>query len=139
MCPYATGAQYSSQYNAMVCFKCAINCESCSNSTVCYQCKDNYQIDSTFSCVLKPNYFINSSGEYLCSDKFANCDTCVSDGTSCVICVSGYAINIGSCFDCTTIDPNCIECTTQMCLACKPTYELLTAALCYHKNSTAIS
>jgi len=99
-CPIGTGSQYSTQYNAMICFLCDTLCEACSNSTVCYQCKAGYELDSTFSCVLKPAYFTNATGVYTCSTILSSCQTCTSDGLTCLACIIGYSVNSGNCLEC---------------------------------------
>ena len=81
------------------------NCYSCSSSSSCTKCLNNYAIinNDNAHCVDlsdKKYYFDNEEDKYkLCSEKIEGCDTCTKDSNNvlnCIECQSTYAFVHGN-------------------------------------------
>ena len=77
------------------------NCEICSDSETCSQCKDNFNLmeDNTclyFTLVYFKYYYDDSSGKYLSCNNIDNCIEC-SSSTACTKCKNGYKLDGSSC------------------------------------------
>ena len=81
------------------------NCFSCSSSSFCTKCLNNYAIinnDNTQCVDLSDRryYFDDEENQYkLCSDKIDGCDTCTKDSNNklnCIVCQSTYAFVHGN-------------------------------------------
>ena len=88
-----------------ICAGCFSHCDTCSDFVTCSSCSLNYYLSADSSqCLACPS----------------NCLIC-SDSSTCTACAEGYTQNNGLCqlFNCTTIDPFCIACTSTQCLSCQ--------------------
>jgi hypothetical protein len=63
------------------------NCEICTNSTICTNCKGGYYLSGSSQCVQ-------------CSLTLVACRLCDLTGSNCTNCQNGYFLSSGSCLLC---------------------------------------
>ena len=85
-----------------ICKNCIINCDTCSNSTKCENCKEGY--------------FVNENGQ--CQSCPLNCKTKDIDGCQCKICIDEYFLKNKDCEKCDTNCKTCIDESTH-CTSCE--------------------
>jgi len=106
------------------CKSCINNCKTCSNSSECEICQDNY--------------FLNSTGQ--CSECPTTCATKKSDNCQCETCIEGYFMNSSEkCEECDTTKCKNCEGNADNCTECKENYffnELKECEQCDEKCKT---
>ncbi|ELP92758.1 serine-threonine protein kinase, putative [Entamoeba invadens IP1] len=88
-----------------ICKSCSANCDLCTDSTNCFQCKNNYYLVNTSNCVAIEN----------CLSDYTKSDHCEK-------CKEGYRLQAGGCVECTL--KNCSECyidpeNNERCFRCQ--------------------
>ena len=134
-------------------YPCLINCDVCTNNTICLKCKKNFYFignDRTF-CDTGKNitlYFTNDTGisYFLCSNLFPQCETCFDENT-CTKCLGEYCFigetkskcellpdkteyftedNGISYLKCSNYISNSVSCTSRnYCTKCANTYYMI--------------
>ena len=115
------------------CDKDIINCEKCTSSNYCTQCKNNYVFveDDHTKCEdfsTEKYYFDNDSQKYrFCSNKLSDCDKCkfLNDILICTLCLSDYVLKH---------DEN-IQCDEKLNLEENPNYYTNDSGINYYSCS----
>jgi len=105
------------------CTDCLSNCKECDSTAICYECKNNFFLQSNAteckdSCPF--GSFVNTTSRK-CESCESNCLVCF-DSTTCIVCNSPFNLNNG---DCVSQCPQgkfaeagvCKDCSTD-CLVC---------------------
>jgi len=88
------------------CSKDIENCNKCTDSTHCTECKENYAIvedDYQFCRDLSSGkYYYNNEKYKLCSNGFANCELCLMEDSNlkCTKCFTGYSFKHDTIIEC---------------------------------------
>lgn len=95
------------------CYKgCPLNCEQCSNSTVCVTCLSGYTTNTQGQCV----------------PCLSNCRMCSSNSPAlCLNCGEGFYLSGSTCKPC---GPNCLECNQYGCTTCVSGFYVTSALTC---------
>ncbi|ELP92531.1 protein serine/threonine kinase, putative [Entamoeba invadens IP1] len=90
------------------CVKCANNCSTCFNSTLCLTCNDSN------------NLVLNNKGECIETNFVISCQQPMVNGVGCAICKDGYYYDQKFCYKC---DKSCAICKNSItCSLCADTY-----------------
>ena len=121
------------------------NCDECSNSTTCTQCKSNYYFNildnSCINCTSQTyaNMFISGQFCQLCSEALENCITCEGNENQCTSCTDGFVLSddkkchscehngemfldsSNNCISCSSVFPDCKICniSSYTCEKCQ--------------------
>ncbi|EDV26519.1 uncharacterized protein TRIADDRAFT_54612 [Trichoplax adhaerens] len=123
------------------CQQCHYSCLSCSNASVCTQCRPGFY-NSSGNCITKcasGEYFNNKTAScQLCGN---NCKECNINSKTCITCKSGNYKYDGICLsacptqtyasngNCKACPSGCLECKADMtCTKCKNNYKLSQSA-----------
>ena len=138
------------------CKSCVNNCKTCSNSSECEICQDNYFLDSKGQCIECPTtcatkksdncqcetciegYFMNSSKK--CQEcDITKCKNCEGNADNCIECKENYFFNeLGKCEQC---DEKCKTCSKEKtnCTSCDDGFFLTTENKCGKCDSKCLT